>query len=199
MMKAAVVVIILLAAGTGYYFFLSDQDKVTNNRVTEVVDTAVTTPPATNMPNPASAYCSEHGGQSSIRTAADGSQSGVCVFTDGAECDEWKFFRGECSPPAPTQAAVITPGTQKAVQEFLAQKYNKPLSEVKVTVTKEAPGYAAGSVMFGSGGPGGGGMWLAVAGNRWNVVWDGNGSIDCPGLRQQYGFPDSILRPNFCD
>ena len=89
--------------------------------------------------------------------------------------------------------------TEKAVQEILAKKYNKELSEVKVTVTKEVPGYAAGSVLFGQGGPGEGGMWLAAAGNVWNVVWDGNGSIDCNKMREEFKFPDSILKPNFCD
>ncbi len=50
------------------------------------------------MPNPASAYCVEQGFKSEIRTAVDGSQSGVCIFPDGSECDEWAFFRGECGP-----------------------------------------------------------------------------------------------------
>jgi putative hemolysin len=51
-----------------------------------------------NMPNPASVYCEENGGTVKIVTAEDGSQSGVCVFTDGSECDEWAYFRGECGP-----------------------------------------------------------------------------------------------------
>lgn len=51
-----------------------------------------------NMPNPASAYCEEQGYTLEIRTAEDGSQSGFCIFPDGSECDEWVFFRGECSP-----------------------------------------------------------------------------------------------------
>ncbi len=54
--------------------------------------------PQADMPNPASAYCVEEGYTSEIRTAADGSQSGVCIFPDGSECDEWAFFRGECGP-----------------------------------------------------------------------------------------------------
>jgi putative hemolysin len=57
--------------------------------------------PATNepeLPNPASVFCEEQGGRPEIRTAADGSQSGVCVFPDGSECDEWAYFRGECQP-----------------------------------------------------------------------------------------------------
>lgn len=46
--------------------------------------------------NPASVYCVAHNGTSKIITASDGSQSGLCRFADGTECDEWKFFRGEC-------------------------------------------------------------------------------------------------------
>ena len=49
-----------------------------------------------NMPNPASVYCEQQGNKLEIRTAADGSQSGVCVFPDGSTCDEWAYFRGEC-------------------------------------------------------------------------------------------------------
>lgn len=106
------------------------------------------------------------------------------------------------TPTATTQTIVSPtsyPDTQSAIAAFLAKKYNKPLSEVKVTVTKEVPGFAAGSVLFGEGGPGEGGMWLAVLGNGWKVVWDGNGSVDCDKMRQEFGFPDTILKPNFCN
>lgn len=54
--------------------------------------------PQANLPNPASVYCVEQGFESQIRTAADGSQSGVCIFPDGSECDEWAYYRGECGP-----------------------------------------------------------------------------------------------------
>lgn len=50
------------------------------------------------LPNPASVYCEEQGGQVEIRTDEEGGQYGVCVFTDGSECDEWDYFRGECQP-----------------------------------------------------------------------------------------------------
>lgn len=106
------------------------------------------------------------------------------------------------TPSATAQKTVSPtpyPDTKSAIAAFLAKKYNKPLSEVKVTVTKEVQGFAAGSVLFGEGGIGEGGMWLAVLGNDWNVVWDGNGNVDCAKMRQDYGFPDTILKPNFCD
>lgn len=61
--------------------------------------TATVIPPL-NMPNPASVYCEQNGYTLEIRTAADGSQSGVCVFPDGSSCDEWAYYRGECSSAA---------------------------------------------------------------------------------------------------
>jgi len=62
---------------------------------------SVSTPEATKAPdmaNPASVYCEQQGGVVEIRTDAQGAQSGVCIFPDGSECDEWAFFRGECQP-----------------------------------------------------------------------------------------------------
>jgi hypothetical protein len=55
------------------------------------------------MPNPASVYCEQQGYISEIRTAADGGQTGYCIFPDGSECDEWAYFRGECAPPDSVQ------------------------------------------------------------------------------------------------
>lgn len=55
------------------------------------------TPPATTqLPNPASVYCEEQGGTIEIR-ASVGGQAGYCVFSDGTECEEWAFYRGECT------------------------------------------------------------------------------------------------------
>lgn len=91
-------------------------------------------------------------------------------------------------------------GTRGAVQNILANKYNRPASEVQVTIKKEAPGYSSGSVKFGQGGVGEGGVWLAVQKDEiWQVVFDGNGSVDCNKMRKEYGFPDVILKPDFCD
>mgnify|MGYP001037854932 CR=1 FL=1 len=61
---------------------------------------AATDIPQVNMPNPASLYCEQNGNTLEIRTAADGSQSGVCIFSDGSTCDEWAYFRGECGVAA---------------------------------------------------------------------------------------------------
>lgn len=61
---------------------------------------AATDTPQAGLPNPASVYCEQHGNKLEIVTAADGSQSGVCVFPDGSTCDEWAYFKGECGLPA---------------------------------------------------------------------------------------------------
>jgi putative hemolysin len=61
------------------------------------------------LPNPASAYCEQNGNKLEIVTAADGSQSGVCVFPDGSACDEWAYYRGECRP-ASIEATTETSG-----------------------------------------------------------------------------------------
>jgi len=45
--------------------------------------------------NPASVYCKENNGTLEIRNNEDGSQYGVCK-KNGKECEEWKYFRGEC-------------------------------------------------------------------------------------------------------
>jgi putative hemolysin len=71
---------------------------------------AATDIPPANMPNPASVYCEQRGNKLEIRTAADGSQYGICVFPDGSTCDEWAYFRGECglaTQESPTPAIVV--------------------------------------------------------------------------------------------
>ena len=58
------------------------------------------------LANPASVYCEENGGILEMRSDTEGNVSGICLFADGSECDEWAFFRGECSPGgADVQAA----------------------------------------------------------------------------------------------
>ncbi len=86
------------------------------------------------------------------------------------------------------------------IQILLAEKYNKPTDEVHITITKQAGLFVSGSVLFGQGGPGEAGLFLArKTGNKWELAYDGNGSIDCTKMRQVYGFTDEILKPNFCD
>ena len=99
-----------------------------------VPEPAATDMPQAGMPNPASVYCEQNGNKLEIQTASDGSQSGVCVFSDGSTCDEWAYFRGECGPAA-----------QKS-----------PTPDMIVEATTEAsgggPGGSGGTEIIGSGG-----------------------------------------------
>jgi putative hemolysin len=47
------------------------------------------------MANPASVNCGDIGGTTEIKTNADGSQYGMCTFSNGTTCEEWALFRGE--------------------------------------------------------------------------------------------------------
>jgi putative hemolysin len=58
---------------------------------------ATSTSPAGGLPNPASKYCVDQGYRLEIRSDEAGNQYGVCIFPDGSECEEWAFFRGECT------------------------------------------------------------------------------------------------------
>lgn len=66
------------------------------------------------MANPASVYCINNGGLSKIVTAADGSQSGLCMFPNGAQCEEWAYFYKTCSPTNQT----ITPTTSANLSDL---------------------------------------------------------------------------------
>jgi hypothetical protein len=60
-------------------------------------DKAATNPSVTTgIANPASKFCVEQGYKIEIRKNEDGSEYGMCIFTDKKECEEWKFFRKEC-------------------------------------------------------------------------------------------------------
>jgi putative hemolysin len=78
-------------------------------------------PPEPNLPNPASVYCEQQGYKLEIRTAADGSQSGVCIFPDGRSCDEWAYFHGECGPTnqGPMMTTSISTTPQKLTADML--------------------------------------------------------------------------------
>ncbi len=87
-MKKILMYIIILIALTGCTTFQIQESQTAGTEM----------PPS--MPNPASVYCEENGNKPEIQTAGDGSQSGICVFPDGSTCDEWAYFRGDCSPSA---------------------------------------------------------------------------------------------------
>jgi putative hemolysin len=98
-----------------------------------------------NMPNPASVYCEQNGNKLEIRTAADGSQNGICVFPEGSTCDEWAYYRGECGPAAqksPTPAITVEatteasdggPGGNNSGENNASGGYMPPGTQEKIT------------------------------------------------------------------
>lgn len=45
------------------------------------------------VPNPASVFCEEQGGQVEIERDDAGNERGICVLPDGTRVDEWEYFR----------------------------------------------------------------------------------------------------------
>ena len=48
------------------------------------------------LANPASVHCTDNGGQLELRKTLEGTE-GICYFSNGSQCDEWAYFRGECN------------------------------------------------------------------------------------------------------
>ena len=73
--------------------------------------------------NPASVYCTQQGNKLEIRTAADGSQNGICIFPDDSTCDEWAYYRGECGPAIPAVTGEATAKTSGGIEEQASGGY----------------------------------------------------------------------------
>lgn len=105
-----------------------------------VTPAPATTLPTAMLPNPASVYCEQQGNTLEIRTAKDGSQSGVCIFPDGSECEEWAFYRGECmaaaSPEPPANPDVDSQGWKIYTNPTLGYSFHYP-PEATLTANDE--------------------------------------------------------------
>jgi len=89
---------------------------------------------------------------------------------------------------------------KEKVSQLFAEKYNKKIEDINLTINKQVNNYMSGGVKFSADKNAEGGIFLAVKiDNDWQLVYDGNGSVNCQELREKYQFPDEILKPNFCD
>jgi uncharacterized protein len=88
--------------------------------------------PQADLPNPASVYCEKRGYRTEIRTASDGSQTGYCIFSDGSECDEWRYYRGECGPSGSSLPPTpeIIDGWRSYRNELLGYSFQYPADAV---------------------------------------------------------------------
>lgn len=89
------VIVVLAMTGVGLFMYL---DKLTTPSVPTIPILPTKPKEEVGLPNPASVYCKEQGGKLEIRKEEKGDKYGVCVFSDGSECEEWAFFRRECKP-----------------------------------------------------------------------------------------------------
>lgn len=88
----------------------------------------------------------------------------------------------------------IVPKTDaEFIAQALAEKYNKKNNEVTVRIDKQIDNYVLGGVTFGAGGQGEGGLLLAAKVNdKWEIAFDGNGSIACSQV-DPYNFPVEMV------
>ena len=133
-MKRIFTFIIILLALTGCTAF-----KV------QTLETIGTDLPQAGIPNPSSVFCTENGNKSEIRTAADGSQTGVCIFPDGSTCDEWAYFRGECGPEITKEASGGGPGGSNnsggnAAGGFMSSGATEPITDWWGVIESTEPG-----------------------------------------------------------
>lgn len=83
--------------------------------------------PAIGMANPASGYCQESGGKTKLFSFMDGSQAGLCWFTDGSVCEEWAYFRQECQPGG--QWAPLSESDCNAVAKAVESAFGLPVAQ----------------------------------------------------------------------
>jgi len=133
---------LLLAVTTG--LFLCTTLTACSLPQTHVAPTpAATDMPPANMPNPASVFCTQQGNKLEIRTAADGSQSEICIFPDGSICDEWAYFRGECGPAVqnnPTPAINVEATIANASGGFMPPGTSEEISDWWGVIKRTEPG-----------------------------------------------------------
>lgn len=99
--------------------------------------------PQANIPNPASVYCEQNGYTLEIVTTNDGSQSGVCVFPDGSSCDEWAYYRGECSPlmkSTSEPATTVDPTQANASGGYMQPGVSEPFTDWWGVIKSAEPG-----------------------------------------------------------
>lgn len=93
--KPILIVVVLAVIVGGGTLWCVEKQKASFIELPEVEDSEEVAEESIQLPNPASFYCEQQGGILEIREMIGG-QRGFCLFDDGSECDEWKFFNSEC-------------------------------------------------------------------------------------------------------
>lgn len=185
-------IVVLLVCSFFFIKALRPTTEVTNTTSIKTSGTEQTTT-ITGMANPASVYCIDQGGKLSIRNDASGGQYGICVFDDGSECEEWKFFRKECTKGMPVDAPVIDINKDtELIKLALVAEENINLADVNVVVSKDTGKYASGSIVPKV--PGGGAYFFAAkTSTGWTIVAAGNGIASCEKLKPYPDLPSDMI------
>lgn len=84
------------------------------------------------------------------------------------------------------------------VKSALAIKYNQPVTEILMEITKQSARFAEGRVWIGIK-EGEGNRWMAAKPkDKWEIVYDGQSKINCAKIIKEYELPPSVLQ-GFCD
>jgi hypothetical protein len=87
---------------------------------------------------------------------------------------------------------------QLVLEKLIAQKVNKSTDSIRVIINEDNGTHAVGSIRLFEETESAGGSFMAVKiADQWQIVYSGNGSIDCSQIKQ-YNFPQSMLS-GFCD
>ena len=135
----------------------------------------------TQVSSPASVYCQEQGGEVEIITESDGSQFGLCNFSDYS-CEEWAFMNGNC---AIEDDAVL-------IREALVQK-GLDLTDMKVVIKNHLGDDIEGMVVPVSAPAGGGYVFARKTDSSMEIVADGNGVIMCSWLEDYPDFSTYLI------
>ncbi len=180
------------------YFFAQSQkpieqlEKVTDTSNTTVTDNTedITTLPAANeqnggaqtgIANPASQYCEESGGELEIITESDGSQLGLCKFSDYA-CEEWAYYNGDCDIEKDAEA----------IKQVLIAK-GLDLSQMKIVIYTHLGRDISGSVTPVNGLGGGGYVYAVKTDEGITIIADGNGIISCAQFEEYPDFSTYLI------
>lgn len=66
-------------------------------------------PKRIGMPNPASVFCIQQGGEVILKKDENNASYGMCKFKDGSEIEEWAYFRAHHKAENETQSTIKKP------------------------------------------------------------------------------------------